>query len=100
MLLLLVNDAGALVPVGKVIVVAITPVVGAEPIFVTVTGTVLGVPATNGVNGCPIVVTKSGAGAAAIGEVGTIVEGLFANFVVGSPAFATVVLKEIGRAHV
>ena len=30
-LLLLVNVAGALVPAGKVIVVVITPVVGAEP---------------------------------------------------------------------
>ena len=90
---LLVNVTGALVPVGKVIVVVIIPVVGEVPIFVTVTGIMLGIPATNGVNGCPIVVTKSGDGAAAIGVVGTIVEGLFANFVVGSPAFATVVLK-------
>ena len=30
-LLLLVNDAGALIPVGKVIVVVITPVVGEVP---------------------------------------------------------------------
>ena len=71
-LLLLVNVAGALIPVGKVIVVVIMPVVGEVPIFVTVTGTILGVPTTNGVNGCPIVVTKSGAGVAATGVVGVI----------------------------
>jgi hypothetical protein len=47
-------------PVGNVIVVAIGPVAGAEPTFVTVTGTLLGEPTTNGVAGWPIVVTKSG----------------------------------------
>jgi hypothetical protein len=66
-------------------VVLIGPVAGAVPIFVTVTGTILGEPATNGVKGCPIVVTKSGAAAAAIGVIGCIgVAGLLPVLVAGS----------------
>lgn len=38
---LLLNDAGALVFVGSVIVVVTGPVVGPLPLFVTVTGTLL-----------------------------------------------------------
>ena len=78
-----VNVAGALVPAGKPIVVTIGPVAGPVPWFVNVTGTVLGVPATNGVNGCPIVVTTSGV--PATGVVGVIgVAGLFGVALVGS----------------
>ena len=55
-----VNDAGALVPTGKPIVVIIGPVAGDVPAFVNVTGTLLGLPATKGVAGCPIVVTIFG----------------------------------------
>ena len=47
-------------PVGKVIVVVIGPVAGAVPVFVKVTGMLLGLPATSGVVGCPIVVTMFG----------------------------------------
>jgi hypothetical protein len=42
-----------------VIFVVITPASGAVPMLVIVTGTLLGEPATNGVNGCPIDVIKS-----------------------------------------
>ena len=41
-----VKLAGALVPVGKVMVVVIGPVVGKLPALVTVIGTLLAVPAT------------------------------------------------------
>ena len=53
-------------------VVVIGPVAGAEPEFVKVTGTLLGVPTTKFVVGCPIVVATFGAGAAATGVVGDI----------------------------
>jgi hypothetical protein len=80
---LLVNVAGTVMPVGTVIVVVIGPVAGAEPTFVTVTGTLLVVPTTNGVEGCPIVVTKSGTPVTAVlGVIGAA--GLFPVFAAGS----------------
>jgi hypothetical protein len=63
--------------------------------LVTVTGTVLGVPATNGVTGCPIDVIKLDAGAAATGVVGDIgIAALFVALAAGSfgePVVAVVV---------
>ena len=67
-----VNVAGALKPVGNVIVLVIAPASGAVPEFVNVTGTLLGEPATNGVNGCPMLTETFGAGAATTGVVGVI----------------------------
>ena len=51
--------AGALVPVGRVNVVVIGPVVGPLPVFVTVTGTLLGEPLTKFGAGWPMVVVRS-----------------------------------------
>ena len=59
-------------PVGKVIVLVIGPASGAVPEFVNVTGTLLGEPATNGVNGCPMLTETFGAGAADTAIVGVI----------------------------
>jgi hypothetical protein len=66
------GPAGALVLAGNVIVVVIGPVAGAVPWLVTVTGTLLGEPATNEGDGCPITVTKSGAGAAVTAVFGVM----------------------------
>ena len=49
----------------------IGPLAGAEPIFVVVIGTLLVCPTVKGVEGCPIVVVKSGTPATGVaGEVG------------------------------
>ena len=48
---LLVKVAGADVPAGNVIVVVMIPGAGLPPMFLTTTGTLLGVPTTNGVKG-------------------------------------------------
>jgi hypothetical protein len=59
-------------PAGSVIVEVIGPLSGAEPLFVNVKGTLLGEPATNGVNGCPRLMAIFGAGAAATAVIGVI----------------------------
>ncbi len=66
----LLKLAGALVPVGNVNVVVIGPVVGPVPLFVTVTGTLLGWPSIRRGDGCPIVVVRSAA--FTTGEAGVI----------------------------
>ena len=83
MLVPLVKEAGADVPVGIVNVVAIGPVAGAVPLLVIVTGMLLGCPAVKGVAGCPILVVKSGTPTTAV--VGVIgVAGLFPVLPAGS----------------
>ena len=59
-LLLLLKLAGALVLAGSVIVVVIGPVVGPVLLFVTVTGMLLGLPATKAGAGWPMTVVRSG----------------------------------------
>jgi hypothetical protein len=69
---LLKKLAGAVVPVGMVIVVVIGPVAGAVPTLVIVTGISLDCPTVRGVVGCPIVVTKSGAVVTETGQAALI----------------------------
>ena len=57
---LLLNVAGALTPLGKVTVVVSGPVAAPGPLFVTVTGTLLGWPAAKLGAGWPMVVVRSG----------------------------------------
>ena len=73
----LVNDAGAVRPVGNVVVNVNVPVPGAVPWLVTVTGMLEVTPSVNVGEGVPIVVTKSGRGIGKILDAGTIVAVLF-----------------------
>ena len=91
---LLVNEAGALVLVGRVMVVVMGPVVGPVPPLVTVMGTLLGLLATKAGAGWPMVVVRSGgpSGAGATGVVGVMGDaGLLAVTV--SPGVAVVPLN-------
>jgi hypothetical protein len=58
---LLTNDAGAVKPVGKVMVVVIWPIDGADPMLLTVTGILLVAPAVRVGVGWPMAVVKSAA---------------------------------------
>ena len=91
---LLVNDpAGGFIPEGIVTLVEIGPVAGAVPIFETVTGILEETPAVS-VGIVPIVVTKSGAGAAETGEPAVAV--LVLLFVTVSPDTGVAVAENCG----
>ena len=67
---LLLKEAGADTPVGKVTVVVIGPVVVAVPLLVTVTGRLLLMVACSAGAGWPIAVTKSGTAQLAANPLG------------------------------
>ena len=88
---LLVNEAGALVLVGRVMVVVIGPVVGPVPPLVTVMGTLLGLLATKTGAGWPMTVVRSGVAAALM----TVLTLFDADDVVSPPPMTLAVLTAV-----
>ena len=103
---LLLYDAGAVTPVGRVMVVTMEAVVAPVPLLVTVMGRLLGEPDTKAGAGWPMVVVRSGSAtvtpvplnaAKMVGETESVLEtcrlAVLAPALVGVKATATVQLE-------